>query len=601
MKLWKASVAAIAVVATVAATADTDAQTRSRAGRSKPTATQKVASEARPWGILAILAGSSWLQDTTGAVTLYKWKLRNEILEIQTHSKDDTEPRIDEIRLTADGSTITRVTVAPKGQIRRFAIEMPRPGILIEAEALGATVTRRTSRLANDRMFSDTQTTLNGRITATDTAEWRKAGAAEIASAINSVAAAQGAKRLARAAMEREWGPLASLVDNDWQYSIGGATFLTQYRWRDPGKVMVASHTASRKSLSYEEIIALDAATGTITGRANGLAVSYTLEDGAMVATPAGGKSRTLRKPAGPAGHQIVTQKRKGEHWVTVENIIAENANGGIATTPVELASTREASVILAPARIPVSLPAERRANASQQQSSPPPASGAATKLPAGTTPRQQAQRPTEAVPPPEPTPLRTGNGGLFGKLMGAAGGALAMGSGGGLGDMMQGAIQGAAMVDGNGNLVPGAAQALSGGAGGLDIAGALMRGGGRNAAAAGLLGSLAGGGAVARSTTDDPRAAVPATSTQTVNGAARYPTKPNLALRFCPGFTEANYRSLSTARGPDTQRKTHCGLSFEYYTMYKRAIAQGYSEADSNRTYAAHEGAVSSLRSLVE
>ena len=32
------------------------------------------------------------------------------------------------------------------------------------------------------------------------------------------------------------------------------------------------------------------------------------------------------------------------------------------------------------------------------------------------------------------------------------------------------------------------------------------------------------------------------------------------------------------------------CGQAFEYYTMYKRAIAQGYSEADANRTYAAHE-----------
>lgn len=27
-----------------------------------------------------------------------------------------------------------------------------------------------------------------------------------------------------------------------------------------------------------------------------------------------------------------------------------------------------------------------------------------------------------------------------------------------------------------------------------------------------------------------------------------------------------------------------------QLYTMYKRAIAQGYSEADANRTYAAHE-----------
>ena len=31
------------------------------------------------------------------------------------------------------------------------------------------------------------------------------------------------------------------------------------------------------------------------------------------------------------------------------------------------------------------------------------------------------------------------------------------------------------------------------------------------------------------------------------------------------------------------------CGQAFEYYTMYKRAIAQGYSYEDSQRTYKAH------------
>lgn len=32
------------------------------------------------------------------------------------------------------------------------------------------------------------------------------------------------------------------------------------------------------------------------------------------------------------------------------------------------------------------------------------------------------------------------------------------------------------------------------------------------------------------------------------------------------------------------------CGQAFEYYIMYRRAIAQGYAEADANRTHAAHQ-----------
>lgn len=73
-------------------------------------------------------------------------------------------------------------------------------------------------------------------------------------------------------------------------------------------------------------------------------------------------------------------------------------------------------------------------------------------------------------------------------------------------------------------------------------------------------------------------------------SGGASYPTKPNLATGACTGFTEQNYRTKALQGGGDAQLYTMCGQAFEYYTMYKRAIAQGYSEADANRTYAAHE-----------
>jgi hypothetical protein len=74
--------------------------------------------------------------------------------------------------------------------------------------------------------------------------------------------------------------------------------------------------------------------------------------------------------------------------------------------------------------------------------------------------------------------------------------------------------------------------------------------------------------------------------------GAGSYPTRPNLAADTCArvGMDEGNYRQVALSGGNDVQLKTMCGQALEYYAMYKRAIAQGYSEADANRTYAAHE-----------
>jgi hypothetical protein len=70
------------------------------------------------------------------------------------------------------------------------------------------------------------------------------------------------------------------------------------------------------------------------------------------------------------------------------------------------------------------------------------------------------------------------------------------------------------------------------------------------------------------------------------------YAARPNLAAgAACSGFTEENYRNRALAgSGDDVQLYTMCGQAFEYYTMYKRAIAQGYAEVDANRTYAAHQ-----------
>ena len=57
-----------------------------------------------------------------------------------------------------------------------------------------------------------------------------------------------------------------------------------------------------------------------------------------------------------------------------------------------------------------------------------------------------------------------------------------------------------------------------------------------------------------------------------------------------CAMMNEGNYRQVGVSGGTDVQLKTMCAQAYEYYVMYKRAIAQGYAEADANRTYAAHE-----------
>lgn len=161
------------------------------------------------------------------------------------------------------------------------------------------------------------------------------------------------------------------------------------------------------------------------------------------------------------------------------------------------------------------------------------------------------------------------GGSGLFGAFLGASMGALA---GGNSEQIMGAAIKGVQMVD-PGNQV---GQALGGQADAL-ISGQGFSAGNTLTSNLGL-GGVAGVG----------------------GGGGSYPTKPNLAAGLCPGFSEANYRTVALQPGGDVQRKSFCGQAYEYYTMYKRAIAQGYSEADSNRTYAAHEGTVAQLRNFV-
>lgn len=83
--------------------------------------------------------------------------------------------------------------------------------------------------------------------------------------------------------------------------------------------------------------------------------------------------------------------------------------------------------------------------------------------------------------------------------------------------------------------------------------------------------------------------------------GPAGFTKKTNLAVgSWCPGFTMQNYRTEALKKDANVQLRTMCGQAFEYYNMYENAIRQGYSEADCNRTYAAHEGATRNLKAFV-
>jgi hypothetical protein len=79
------------------------------------------------------------------------------------------------------------------------------------------------------------------------------------------------------------------------------------------------------------------------------------------------------------------------------------------------------------------------------------------------------------------------------------------------------------------------------------------------------------------------------------------YAARPNLAIGpNCPGFTPDNYRTHAFEGGNDKQLYTLCGEAFEYHHMYLNAIQQGYSEADANLTYNAHQKTVQQIQQFV-
>ena len=169
---------------------------------------------------------------------------------------------------------------------------------------------------------------------------------------------------------------------------------------------------------------------------------------------------------------------------------------------------------------------------------------------------QQQAQQQAQA----QAQRSSGGGGGLLGALGGAMLGSIA---GGNTEQIVGAAMKGAAMVDPNMSA--------------LDSVGNEMIGG--NTGSVGGLGSLGG------------------------SAGGSYPTRPNAlgGSAACSMMNQGNYRDVSLSGGNDVQLKTMCGQAFEYYSMYLRAIEQGYSEADANRTYDAHQQAALNAISFYE
>lgn len=79
-------------------------------------------------------------------------------------------------------------------------------------------------------------------------------------------------------------------------------------------------------------------------------------------------------------------------------------------------------------------------------------------------------------------------------------------------------------------------------------------------------------------------------------NAGGSYPPRPNTLAGHpaCAGYTVDNYQShfQANSKGPDVQLHSLCAGAYNYYSMYLNAIRQGYSQADSDRTYQAFQGA---------
>lgn len=83
------------------------------------------------------------------------------------------------------------------------------------------------------------------------------------------------------------------------------------------------------------------------------------------------------------------------------------------------------------------------------------------------------------------------------------------------------------------------------------------------------------------------------------------YPARPNTleGHAACAGYTVDNYkeRFAANSEGNDVQLHSLCAGAYNYYWMYLNAIRKGFSQADSDRTYAAFQQAATTVKAFYD
>jgi hypothetical protein len=336
----------------------------------------------------------------------------------------------------------------------------------------------------------------------------------------------------------KRWGHYADMVGKTWEQGGAAAGYLTTYRWKTPGEELESTTVSPDQKTTVTLVLRWDEARQCVVSNFSGFE-SY------LVAKP-DGSVESAGKPGSPtARYRGVSRMRadgalesesyelKDGEWKLILRGLSAIHRPGVAPPTLEGP----------PTELEQQLADNQRKTAELQKQLP-----SGSELDAMQA-RNQAYEEQRAA-------AKSKRGKVFGTLLVAGVGATAASKfGGNTEQIVGGALKGAQIANADNSV----GAALGSTADTMLTSGATPSGGTTNA--------------------NGPGAVSPGS----------YPTQPNLATGSCAGFTEANYRERAVSGGGDQQLYAMCGQAFEYYTMYKRAIAQGYSQADAERTYSAH------------
>ena len=603
----KSLIASAALAACLLVPAQADAAPRKKARAGKTVSAQP--SPTVRFGVFAGLDGSSWEETATGRIISYRWIAPGERMGIEhdlpTGSKEESTLVYDG---TSGGLLLTHKDKDGKENTR--IAQRAADGSVLETFDEGGTMQRTSYAMSGDDLISERSALVNGVWQTTDRIVLKRLTPAE----------AEERRGAGYREMLKRWGALAGLAGKNWRIETNGRELVQNYAWDVRGSILVQRN-------------AITGGDPAKTGRT----VIYRFDDTAgkiySSAQDAQGKSKSAVASVEADGTLVFKEVGKGER-VTYVRLLGPNfyqtdegklTKNGFKSAGQTTYSHLSAQIIMArqaeqAAQHALALQNAQlaalasRENAAQAQSSAP----------------SQALVAQQPVPPVSaPAAEKKKGKGLLGSLMGAAGNVLGGGvvGGGGLAESALGAALGGNPL---GGVLGGGADGIGGGA-----LGALT---GKSGLGIGLaaeaLAALGGGDAqdaaglkllMAAVKADDPGALIQAVqmmqnpgigastagsgesiglggaATSTASGNSKgtvspgsYRTRPNTLLgkAACRGYTDQNFKEYFVANqsGPDVQLHTMCAAAFNYYAMYRNAIAQGYSEADANITYGVFE-----------